>query len=74
VTRSPRSQGSQRETVRTPTGELVSLPLIRRRVWILAVVVAVMLMVALAAILVALQPPAGRTPPPGQTQPGLEQP
>lgn len=55
-----------RETLRTPTGELVSLPRVRRRSWVVTILLVVAILVALLIILLAHQP--------GATSPGGAQP
>lgn len=62
-----------REMVRTPTGEVVSVPVVRRRGWIALLVVVVAVVAVIVALLATHQPP-GRSVNPNVQPSGFAQP
>lgn len=62
-----------REVVRTPSGEVVSVPVVRRRGWI-ALLVLVLAVVAVIAVLLITHQPPGRSVNPNAQPSGFAQP
>jgi hypothetical protein len=59
---------TRREVVRTPEGDLVSVPRVRRRSWVATIAAFMVILLAVIALLLTHQPGA-TSPGPGPAQP-----